>query len=284
MVRRPALVVLKHDGAWSGFAESFALEQASWRPGEIDLRLGPHSLTWQDGRYRMRLRGSIGAELELSPLVIPSIPTSVRLTRKHDLHWTVLPRLQVHGWVTSGTHRTRVDAALGYHDHNWGTFQWGRDLTWEWGYVNPDDASCPFSLVLLRVRDFSRKECFSHSLLVWCGHELVRTFSGSELEITLSGLHRSEQPFTLPAPAALLLPGTSAGVPARVSVKGAGLGDWLELEYETSTKARLVVPSDVDAFGTVKLKESCGSARVAGQVGGAAFEFSAAAMMEFAGA
>jgi hypothetical protein len=268
---------------WSGTVRSFTDEEAAGRAGEIALRMGDNRLSWSDGAFGLSLRtDELSAELRLAPLTLPTTASGVSLGASHAIHWVVLPRLEATGWVRlEGARELRLDRALAYHDHNWGRFRWGGDLAWEWGFVHPRDPACPWSVVFARVSDGGRHRTLSQGALVWRGDALVRTFQDREVLVSLEGTHGGPRPLTLPRVASLLVPGASAGVPARLRVAAAGQGERLRLDFATRSKARVAIPSDVDPFRLVLLNETCGDAQVAGETAAGAFQFDGPAIMEF---
>lgn len=280
--RNPRLIALGYLGDWTGTLETFEDDAVSGGAGGLDLFLGRSGVSWRDGAYVLALdAGEIAADLRLRPVVPPTVPSQVSFGPRHSIAWVVLPRLEATGWVRIAGRTIRLERASAYHDHNWGSFRWGGDLAWEWGFVNPADPSCPFSVVFARVSDRGRHRTFSQSVLVWRSDSLVRTFQDREVRMTLEGAHPGPRPFTLPRVASLLLPGTSSGVPARVLVEGRGLGEEVTIDLATCSKARLGIPSDTDPFRLVVLNETCGHARVKGSTSAADFNFTGPAVMEF---
>jgi hypothetical protein len=280
--RAPRLVVLAERGGWTGALETFDDAAVSGPAGGLDLRLGHNVLRWRDGVYRLSLSmEGLTAELSLRPLTAPTTATRVSFGPGRSIQWVVVPRLAADGWVRVAGETIALRGAPGYHDHNWGHFRWGGDLSWEWGFVNPVDPACAYSAVFVRVSDRGRHRTLSQALLLWRGDQLVRAFQDREVTTTLSGTHLGPRPFTLPKAAALLAPGTSTGVPARLAMEGRGADDHARVQYDTASKARLAIPSDVEPLGLVLLNETTGLARVEGRLGAEGFAFEGPAMMEF---
>lgn len=281
--RQPRVIALGYLGRWTGVVDTFSDEQTRNRLGEIALQLGDNQLFWNSGAYHLRVSNEhIRAQLRLEPVTLPTVASSVSFGPGRDIHWVVIPRLEASGWVQLGWGPTlQLDRALAYHDHNWGHFRWGADLAWEWGFVNPADASCPWSVVFVRVSDGGRHRTLSQGALLWHGSGLVRSFQDQEISLALEGVHRGPRPLTLPKIASLLVPGSSTGVPARVSLEAKGLEDLLQVDFETSSVARVAIPSEIDPFRLVLLNETCGNAHVTGVTGGEAFDFEGPAVMEF---
>jgi hypothetical protein len=280
--RRPRLIAIGVRGDWTGVVDSFDADQVRGRAGQVDLELGPNRLLWRNGAFDLEVHGAgITAKLRLRPLALPTVATSVSFGPQHSIHWVVLPRLEASGWVDLGHGRIALDRAPAYHDHNWGHFRWGGDLAWEWGFVNATSGGEPWSAVFARVSDGARHRTLSQSATVWRGGAVARTFQDGELRMTCEGTHGGPRPFTLPKVASLLVPGASSGVPARVSVEAKGGDDKLRIEFESLSKARIAIPSDVDPFKLVLLNEVAGRARATGRTYAGDFDLSGPALMEF---
>jgi hypothetical protein len=283
-VRTPRLIALAHQRGWTGTLDGFADADVHGEPGGLDLRLGPNELTWRGDAFHLVLRTTeLAADLTLRPLSFPTISSSISFGPGHSLHWVVIPRLAAHGWVEVGGRRLALQGAPAYHDHNWGHFRWGGDLAWEWGFVHAADPASPWSVVFVRVSDGGRHRTLSQGALVWRGEALMRIFQDREVQMDLVGAHEGGRPFTIPPLAALLLPGTSSGVPAQLQLRAEGMEDHLHLDFASIDKARVVMPSDVDPLRLVVLNETCGEARAHGRVRGESFDLLGPALLELVG-
>jgi len=282
VVRTPRLLALAHGAEWVGHVESFPEERVVGAPGQVDLAFGRNRVTWRGDRFLLELHtDALSAELELRPAMLPTGTSSVSFGPGHTMHWIAVPRLWADGVVRVGERRFRLDHALAYHDHNWGHFRWGADLSWEWGFVHPLDAACPYSVILLRVSDGHRHRTLNQGLGLWRDGRLVRTFMNHEVSVRLEGAHAGPRPLTLPGVLGLLLPGAASGVPASLTMSARGQGDRLEVSVRTESKSRIAVPSDVDPLRLVLLNETTGSARVRGRARGQSFDFAGAAIVEY---
>jgi hypothetical protein len=276
------VIALANAPNWTGVVDTLDQTQVRVTAGRVDATFGTSAMGWSRGHLWLRLRHErVEADLALRPLLLPTVTSSVSFGRDHAMHWVVIPRLEASGTATLDGRTTTFERALAYHDHNWGHFHWGSDLTWEWGYVNPEDASCPYSLVFVRVSDGGSHQTLSQGLLVWRGDVAIRTFQNRELDLALIGHRSATRPFTLPPIGALLLPGTSAGVPARLEIEARGGGDSLRMTFAPQAHARIAIPSDTHDFKLVQLNETMGPVAVEGQVGGNALRFQGKGVVEF---
>ncbi len=280
--RQTRLITLAWDGAWNGRVQSFEDDRVVGESGRLDLTIGDSRLAWQSGAYHLRLRTEeISSNLILRPATLPTLASSVSLDASNVLRWVVVPRLFAEGWLRVGDRSQHLQRALAYHDHNWGRFRWGGELAWEWGYFHPRDPGCPWDVVVARVCDGLGHRSISQTVLVWRNNRLLRVFESQETAFSAHGVRVAERPFSIPAIAALLAPGSSSGVPARFCVEAQGLSDESKLEFEPTECARVVLPSEAQPLKLVLLNETRGPARVSGRVAGESFTFESDAMMEF---
>ncbi|MDR7481598.1 MAG: hypothetical protein QN183_00095 [Armatimonadota bacterium] len=103
------------------------------------LVAGPHRVELRDGVYHVRLRRQgFAADLRWRPVPFAYVPP-LELDTGAVRSGYVVPALRaaVTGRVIVGGAAVAVDA-IGYHDHNWGTWQ---AVTWEWGIVSTPDVA-----------------------------------------------------------------------------------------------------------------------------------------------
>lgn len=103
------------------------------------LGAGPHRVDLRDGVYHVRLRRQgFVADLRWRPVPFAYLPP-FELDAGPVRSGYVVPALRaaVTGTVVVGGQTVAVDA-VGYHDHNWGTWQ---AVTWEWGTVSTPDVA-----------------------------------------------------------------------------------------------------------------------------------------------
>jgi hypothetical protein len=280
--RVPRLITLGWNEAWVGEIIEFGPAQVRGDSGELRAQLAENRLDWKEGVFQLSLRTAlIDVDLALCPLTPPTPPTRLALGNGHSLHWVVVPRLLANGWVRIGSGKHLLRNAFAYHDHNWGEFRWGGQLAWEWGFVHPRDAGCPWTLVLARVSGNGGHRAISQSLLLWRDGKLSQLFQDRELRFRVEHERPARRAFTLPRVASLLAPGTSSGVPARYGVYGTALGDEVNLDFHIDERARVGLPSETNPFRISFLNEASGSARVQGQLGSEAFAFDGSGMLEF---
>jgi len=275
------LTILSTWPHWRGVVRRFPSDAVRAREGELDLQLGPHSLRLTGGVFEVSVDDErLGLSLRLTPRTWPT-QSRLRLGGASSLEWVIVPQLEASGELTLGARSLRIATARAYHDHNWGRFRWSADLAWEWGFAIAENDAEPWTVVFSRLMDQGGRRTFSQGVLVWQGPSHVRTFHDREIRIARSGFHRQREALTLPPVGAFLMPGAASGVPARFELEAGGLGDDLTIAFSPESHARIVLPSDDNALQLTVVNEVVGRAQVRGHVGGRAFDFSSATIMEF---
>lgn len=280
----PRLAVLVRDArGWDGDVERFSPGECRYSGGRIDLRMGPNELRFADGAYELVVQSRsrpLEARLRLTPLVTPAMTSSVPLGAGGSVRWLVVPYLLADGEVHWAGRRYRFRGAPAYHDHNWGTFQWGADFSWEWAVAVPPDPSVPWSLIFTRLSDRGRLRVFSEGLLLWKRDTHHRTFRGSDVEVRSTGFLRSTGVLRIPRVMGLAAPGRAADVPRLLEVRARDGDDTLDLELRPTGFAQIAIPSDANERGVTVLSEVRATARARGRVRGEPVELEGPALLE----
>lgn len=270
-------------GEWVGGIDTVAHADIDARAGGMDLELGASAARWYDDAFHVHARlesGAVSATLRLRPVVQPAFIPNFPLVPGMPVHWLLVPRLVADGEVTVGSRTVRLADAHGYHDHNWGEFQWGADFAWEWGYALPDDRDNPWSLVFVRFTDRGRTHARLQSLMLWRGSERVALIRDGALTVARHGLFGATVIPKFPPIMRLLSPGTATDVPAALSVRARPDDGALDLTYTPSSIAQLVAPNDLDLRLT-HINETSGPVQLRGTLAGEKIELVGRGMWEF---
>jgi hypothetical protein len=217
------------------------------------------------------------------PDVFPSEANNIDTEDGPPINWMMLPRLRASGVVRAfGRVHMLVDAPA-YHDHNWGSFGWGRNFAWEWGYALPTDQTNPYSLVFVRLTDRGHRRTLMQGIFLWKGERKERVFRDREVTVLHEGLLRPERIFKIPRIMGLVSPGNATDVPGKLVVSGKSRQDWLRLEFTSEHVAQVVIPNDTDA-GVTTINEVSGDSFVEGEVRGIKIHARGRSMCEFLGA
>lgn len=263
-------------------------------PGRRGLRMGPNAAGFERGVFRVHARsrdGALTVDLTLTPEVMPAQANNLTVHDCPPIHWLVVPRLRADGHCRLHGRDYSFRGAPAYHDHNWGSFRWGRDFAWEWGYGTPSQAqparseqpaSAPWTLVFVRLTDRGRFTDLMQAVFVWHGAHLRRLFRADELRVEHHGFLRCPRPFKLAPAMGLISEGSATDVPRRLSVTAAGRGDRLHFDFDTRDVGQVIIPNDHD-LGVTIINEVCGDLRVEGRVGGESVRFACRSIFEFLG-
>jgi len=277
---RTALLVHTARG-WAGAVRNVPARAVA-REGPVGVRTPDGSIGYSRGAYHLRAElGGARLDARVRPLVLPTSPSSVSLVRDHAMHWVVVPRGLADGKIVVDEQAFSFCDASTYHDHNWGRFAWGSDLTWDWGHILPEDPSDPWVVVFVRVSSGDRTRALSQGVLVWRRDVNVRTFENREIRFASSGVFRETRMRTFPHLCGLLAPGTASGIPARLDLEASGRVDGLSIHYEPEAACRVAIPADRHPTQITLLNETVGRARVDGLIGADRVAFEAPAIVEF---
>jgi hypothetical protein len=279
------LTVLIHDpGGWHGAVDTFDPNEVEVCGGAIALRFSDSFVRLEGHRYRVRARSSTAraaVDLVFEPLVYPAIAPNIPLNQSPPLHWTVVPRLRVDGTVEVAGRRHRLVDAVGYHDHNWGDFAWGHDLSWEWGFCVPVDPRVPWSFACVCLSNRARTQVLAQGLFLWRGAHRVRTFRDDDVVVSLSPDYLPcPDLFKIPTVMHLVFPDQRTDVPTSYRMQAVADGDELEFEFAPADLAQVVIPTEV-GLGVTVINEVHGHFTVQGRVGGEAINHRGEGFLEF---
>lgn len=218
---------------------------------------------------------AMAASLELSfpgdALVVAGAPMGSGV-----FEWLALPLALANGWIRLGQRRIDVCDAPAYHDQNWGTWRWGDDLSWQWGFTT---RIADHQVVFTRMLDRRRLREADRRVIVWRGGRLARVFSGSEVEVVTEGRFRGPAVPLFPPVLRLLDGGSGSDVPRLIALRARHGDDSLSIEFAPERVAVVGVPNEVD-LGWTGIQEVVGRATILGVIGHARFAGDASALFE----
>jgi hypothetical protein len=282
------LILLTHERGigWKGGLNLFDGLAARADAEMIDVALGPSSIRYEGGRFRLDLSGSggtIAARLEFEPRAEPLMVWKDTPLGSGHINWIVMPFLAASGIVTVEGRAVALADARGYHDHNWGSWRWGENFGWDWGFCAAavDGEGGPVSLVYDRTADRTGSRTMEHSLAIWRGERLAKLFTRRMIGARRSG--RFVGPVKrLPGVMALIDPSQVTSVPRALAFRARDGADWLDARYETDAAIQIAIPRET-GFGMVELNETLGWLTAAGHIGGDPISFRRRACFEFVG-
>lgn len=210
-----------------------------------------------------------------------------------EINWIVAsPKMKVNGELTVDGKTYTLKNARGYHDHNWGYWNWGDDLGWDWGQTtqtkNSLNGSDPgkYSLNFGNITDASYTQSFSSVMRLWRNKEVAATFIGEDIQVIHSN------PFVGPIPVPYLnafMPPGSFPLPLKTDILASSdSGDYLDITFTADPSHCAPLPVAVpmmDANGNPIVKyriiwEMIGTYEVDGEIDGKPISYTADGFME----
>lgn len=279
----PRLVLLARTDHWDGDVETFPAAASRIAGGRIDFTLGRNRLVFHDGVFEIDAalhERPIAVQLRLTPLTTPAFVPSVPMLDGPPLHWAVVPRLHTQGRLWMDGREYVLDGAPAYHDHNWGRFLWGHDVAWDWSFVLPVDAACPWCLTFVRLTDRARTRTLAQKLLLWEGDELRHVFREGEVEVELhEGFLRPPRVFKIPRAMALVAPEMATDVARGIRARATAATNWIECDFAANDVAQVLIPSESDLGATI-FNEVIGRTQVRGCIDGRPVDFEGRSVVE----
>ena len=247
----------------------------------LDATFDRAGMRWRAGRYELWRQGpGVRFECVLTPRSVPSLSHNIRLGPGADLSWCLVPQLEASGWVEHDGRRMHFHGRRAYHDHNWGRFAWGGDFSWDWGCAVPDDPASPWTVIFARMNDRAHHRTTAASVFVLKDGRHLRYFRNDEVRFTSQGAMPPRSAGRVPAAAALLLPDHDHDVPQWTRFEARRGDDILRGEVEGRVRGQVLVPSETDLLGVVRLNEVHTRVRVQGRCAGETVDLDGPGLLE----
>lgn len=282
------VVLLVHDPnhGWRGGIDNFAATAMRLEADTVELSLGATHVSFRQDQYviHSELRdASVSVDSVLRPMAEPMVVWSDTPLGSGHINWLIVP------WLESDL-RMRLDGrevslrnVRGYHDHNWGSWLWGEDFGWEWGFsaaVTSVADGRKLSVVYDRTTNKQGGIIKEETLGIWLDDRLAKLFFRNSLGCRRIGRFDGRRVQRLPGVMGLLYQGQVTSIPEKLEIWAAEGRDWIEATYTVRAATQITIPSDL-GFGAVDLNETLGTLTVTGfieglpvsGVGQACFEF-----------
>lgn len=279
----PTLLLAAATPAWTAVVERFPADGAFHRPGSLGSSMGWNRLRTTERGLELDLCSAdraIAGTLRLRPEAAPLFAPRQRLGDHGQLSWFAVPRLRAWGEVEVEGRRLRLDGVPAYHDHNWGSFDWGGDLAWDWmvSLGRPDQ---PWTVLAWRLLDRARHRVLSQAVWLWRGAELAATWRNHDVGVETAGFVRGGPGPVVPVELSSAEPGASTGVPERMEWRATRGLDRIAVSFRSGAVLRVVAPGPHGGDASL-LHETDGLLRVEGRVGGERVELEAPGVLEVA--
>lgn len=267
-------------------ATPFPIFQAQWSTSSPDLSIGHSSIDYENGVYTLHtespdmqtvMEASFASMSAPEPVIVmPGLPAGV------NVNWLVAaPVMQVDGTITvlqgtEGEVQYNLKNEGGYHDHIWGTWDWGMDIGWSYGHgiegkcmpskrsMECKNSHAGHTISLLNLTNKNDTATYSTVLNLWQGSTKLGAFTENQMRIEKE---------LMPVEG---LPGIS--VPSSSTLIANNGTDFVKVVFTTEDYAPLYVPM---AGGYRILWQLSGNFKVKGVMKGKKVKFNTGGNIEY---
>lgn len=262
-----------------------------WRSSQFNAHVDAEP--WSAFRYphpgpRLRIEtpsGTVGVDLDLTRTSRPCTSQCAPFATDQHLRWQSEPGVRATGTMRiDGVART-TPRLTGYHERVRGRWGWPELGGWVFGFANAPgghEGPPPYAVVFTLIQPGAPPDAPTGSVMVWRDGRLLRHFPRRCLDVAVAGLLSRDCVVCVPPLAASLGTPPAAPVPARLVIVAAMGADRLCLDLSAETAARIVNPSE-SGLAPFSVHEVLGPCAVTGTIAGSNVDFTAPAVVEFAG-
>jgi hypothetical protein len=271
-------ILLVHDDAgWSSTQFNADVQGTPWSAFRLP-----------DPGPRLRIGGKSGTpavDLALTRTGHPCTSQCAPFAADQHLRWQSEPGVIACGTLTGSGGKHRDVTMLGYHERVRGHWAWPDLGGWVFGFANaagkPGEPP-PYAVVFTLIQPPQPADAATGSVMLWRNGRLLRHFPRRTLKVVVAGLLSRDRVAVAPPLARTLGTPPTAYVPRHLTITASTASDTLTIEVESTTACRIVNPNErgMEAFS---VHEVLGPGRITGSVAGVDVDFSAPAVVEFAG-
>lgn len=281
------LLAYEPQHGWTGGVTQYDGLAARVNERAVGITLEKVSLCYEGNHYVVHAGDPTNAGVELNLVLVPQVEPMVVWKNtpigSGHINWSIVPYLTVEGDARVAQRHYRLRRARGYHDHNWGSWRWGDNFGWDWGFCSTfaEVAGQPMSFVYDRTVDRAGNRVKEHSLALWHGENLLKFFPRQQVRMQRRGFYRGPIRRS-PGVGALIGPARVLTVPARVDLEAVDGEEWVQACYIPDAALQIAIPRET-TFGIVELNETLGWLTISGELSGMAFTATRRACFEFVG-
>ncbi|WP_091932798.1 hypothetical protein [Methanolobus profundi] len=213
------------------------------------------------------------------PMVEPVQLDAESLPGSGSMSWLVASsKMNVDGTLTVGEKTYTLKNARGYHDHNWGFWNWA-SVGWDWGQVSQTKKNQQgndvgtYSISFGNVTNSTHTDSMSSVLNVWKNKKVAASFNDADVQISHS---------LVSAPDYLFLP-VPAEYPRQTVINATSDdGDWVNITFTAKQPVPLPIPLTPLDPGYLIIWEIIGEYEVEGVIDGKPVSFVAGGFLEYA--
>lgn len=275
-------ILLLHDGTgqWHSSQFNAAISDPPWSAFALPHEHGA------EGPLRIgAAQGSPAVDLQIRRTGRPCSSQCAFFAGREHLRWQSEAGVRARGrWHTPGG-ETDIEL-IGYHERVRGRWSWPALGEWVFGFANDlsGDANAPpaWAGVFTFIRPADDPREATASFMLWKDGRMRRHFPRRNVSFAVRGeLDRDRVTLTPPLAGLLGVPPMSV-VPRRLAISAVQGDDWVILDFDADSAARIVIPSE-NSLRPFSVHEVVGDCTLAGKVGGERFRIETRGIVEFAG-
>jgi len=184
-----------NDGTTNSSPKPYPLSIAKYSSHTPDVTIANNTVKLTPNGYAVHVVSDDGSKV-LDALFIPEAePSPDYIFRGFSpvhgriVNWIVAsPKMKVNGKLTVDGKEYVLNNVRGYHDHNWGYWNW-RDLGWDWGQVtqskNRLDRNDPgqYSINFGNITDRDYTRSLNSVLNLWKNQNEIATFGKKDIQV-----------------------------------------------------------------------------------------------------
>ena len=246
-----------NDGNSNTYFKAYPLSIAKYSSETPDVTIANNTVRLTPEGYSVHIASDDGTQVLdalFKPEAEPSPELSANgLSQGEVINWIVAsPKMEVNGkFIVNGKNYT-LNNATGYHDHNWGYWNW-RDLGWDWGQViqtryhlDGNDKE-KYSINFGNITDPDYTRSLTSVLNVWRNREVIATFTNKDMQVNHSNFVTGD---ISPSPR-VILPGDKFPLPLSTNVVvSSSLGDNLNIKFTTDAGHSAPISITIPMFDT----------------------------------
>ncbi|MDQ1253316.1 MAG: hypothetical protein QG646_2471 [Euryarchaeota archaeon] len=285
-----------NDGSSNTYFNAYPLSIAQYSSKTPDVTINNSSIKLTPEGYSVHIvseDGTRALDALFKPEAEPSHEFSTpSLPNGGVIKWIVAsPKMKVNGKYTLNGKEYTLKNAIGYHDHNWGYWNW-RDLGWDWGQVTESKNSLngndigKYSINFGNITDPDDTQSFNSDLNLWSDRKVIATFTKKEMRVE----HYNFNSQDIPISQVLFLPGNSFPLPFNTKINvSSRSGDYLNINFTTDFARSSAIPITIptlDTNGNMVTEfriiwEMRGTYQVNGEIKGKPISFTSNGFMEY---
>ena len=262
-----------NDGISNASPKATLLSDAKYSSRSPDVKIGNSTVKLTSKGYSVHVVSDDGSKV-LDALFIPEaepspVDTFSGLSPVHGGNINCLvasPKMKANGKLTVDGKEYILKNVRGYHDHNWGYWNWD-DIGWDWGQVtetkecsNGNDIG-KYSLTFANFTDANHTRSINPVLNFWRNQEMVASFRGKHVQIEHSNFLDIGE---IPLYPGAVLPAGSFPLPLYTDISASSRnGDHLNVNFTTGPGNSAPIPVPVlmlDSNGQIIISFNLGDA------------------------